>query len=371
MSSPILVALLLANFRTGRLITGQKLSTSTGKVDWRDVKIPTCGSGEEFAKGYDIPFSDYLREVGAPGGSLAIYYKGKKVYSKGFGYADFDQKIAFTASTPSRISSLSKYLTQRAVKILIEEGDLEMNTRAVDVLARGGIVARPPKGKIGDPRVAKITIQQLLEHKSGLVQGLDISECTDNQVLSEMGFETPVSGNDALGYILGQPLQDEPGETYSYSNYGYALLGKIIQIVSGIPYEDFVKVNVLKPQTGTMSWFTTSAQRKDKRQEEAEYYADRSTPTWNAFRWDILPGAGGWVAPTDGIAEFFAKEFPGPGWDYTLFGSYTGAVTVMKVHKNSLVFAASVNYRRGESANDNDVLFKRLEQVSDNLKLPQ
>ena len=332
--------------------------------------IPVNGECESFAKPFDAVMIDYLVKTKAPGGALSIFYKGKKVYSKGFGLANVEEKRAFTPTTPTRISSLSKHLTQRAIKILIQQGKISLETKAVDILAQEGIVPLVKQGNLVDSRLGKITVGQLLEHKSGIRAGLDISQCTSDEVIRLMGFKTPISPQDALGYVLGLPLESDPGTTTNYSNFGYSLLGKIVQIVSGKPYEEFVRTNVLFPKVDPNSWFVTSAQRKDKRREEAEYYSSISTPTWDAFRWDILAGAGGWVASVEGIAEFFSKEFPGSGWDYTLFGSYTGAVTVMKVHKNSLTFAASINYRRGNNASDNDILFKNLEQVSSGLSLP-
>ena len=368
MNSPVLVALILAiSFDHPK----QGLSVKTGKFDWQKIDIPINGSGEPYVNDFDRSMIDYMRSVGAPGGALTIFYRGKKVYAKGFGYADVRQSMPFTASTPSRISSLSKYLTRQAIKKLINSGDLREDTKMVDVLAKGGIIPKPQKGKTVDPRLSNITILQLLDHTSGLNPGLNISTFTKDEFAKEMGFESPISAMDALGLVIGQPLESDPGKKFNYSNNGYALLGKMIQIVSGKPYEEFVKTNVLQPKINPESWFVTSSQRKDRRPDEAEYYARESTPTWGEYRWDIFAGAGGWVAPTEGIAEFFAKEFPGSNWTYTLFGSYTGAVTVLRIHKNSLVYAASINYRRGDNAKDNEVLFKRLEAVAMKLKLPQ
>ena len=314
--------------------------------------------------------TDYLTEVGAPGGALSVFYQGRLVYSKGFGYAHLDEKIPFTPATPSRISSLSKYLTKKAIQILIAAGFINDDSLATKILAKGGIVPLPPPGKSPDSRINQITIKELLDHKSGILAGLNISQCTSNNVIASMALSEPVTDKEALGYILGQPLKSDPGTNETYSNFGYSLLGKIVQIVSGTPYESFVRTNVLNPLVDPAPWFVTSASKKDRRTQEAEYYSMRPNRTWDAYRFDICAGAGGWVAPVEGIARFFSHEFPGPGWDYTLFGSYTGAVTVMKVHKNSLTFAASINYRRGNDAADNDVLCAGLEKVTSSLNLP-
>lgn len=341
-----------------------------GKFSWQGVKIPINGQGQDFAKAYDTVMTEFLQETGAPGGALTVFYQGKKIYSKGFGYASLVKRSPFTPKTPSRISSVSKALTLRAVEILVKSKALNLNGKAVDYLKKGGVVPMPPPGRKADPRINQITIKQLIDHRSGILPGLNIEACMSKRVSTAMKFKSPLAQNDILGYILGMPLQSSPGTKESYSNYGYGLLGKIVEIVSQKPYEIFVREKVLGVHVEAKKWFVTTSQRKDKRPDESEYFTTPDAPTWDAFRWDILAGAGGWVAPVESLAEFYCKEFTGPGWDYTLFGSYTGAVTVMKVHDNSLTYAASVNYRRGNGPNDNEILFNRLEATTANLTLP-
>lgn len=341
-----------------------------GRFKWGNQPIPILGSAEEFVQAYDQVMTDYIREVGAPGGALSVYFKGKLVYSKGFGWADIDKKIPFTPKTQHRISSLSKFLTKDLIEELIEYGELEPDTKAIEILKRGGVTPLVSAGQKIDSRLADVTIQQLLDHKSGITAGTDISECMNNDVIEKMKFAKPIRQGDALGYILGLPLEHDPGKEYVYSNFGYALLGKIVEIVSGKPYEEAIKEKVLAKRIDPGHWFVTTANRKDRREGEATYYSTRSQPTWDAYRLDVCAGAAGWVAPTEEIANFFQQRFSGPGWHYTLFGSYTGAVTVMRVHDNSLVYAANVNYRRGSGPDDNDVLFERLEKATSGLKLP-
>lgn len=341
-----------------------------GRYKWGESVIPTNGEGESYLTAFDKTITDYMREVGAPGAALTVFYKGHQVYSKGFGYADVDEDRPFTPQTPTRISSVSKFFTEQAVEDLIEYGDLDPNDKVIDILKRAGIEPLVPKGQKMDPRVSQITIRQLLNHKSGIRAGLDISYCTSSERTRELGLKEPVSTNEAAGLILGLPLDADPGKEYIYSNFGFTLLGKVIEIVTGKPYESWIKEKVVQPMLDPKHWFITTTARKDKHADESDYYSTRTIPTWDAYRWDVCQGAGGWVVPTDELAEFFAKRFSGPGWHYTLFGSYCGAVTVMHLRDDTLTYVANVNYRRGNGPSDNDVLYKRLEDTAKALTLP-
>ncbi|MBI1332902.1 MAG: serine hydrolase [Armatimonadetes bacterium] len=365
-----LLLCLLASLQTGPGPTISKDKRTSpeeiGRFSWGDASIPIQGEGQDFAAPYDKIMTNYLRKVGAPGGALVVYYRGKQVYSKGFGYADVDTQSPFEPSMASRISSVSKFLTQSAIKILIEDGRLDKDEKIMPILKKGGIVPLTQP----DPRLKDVTIQQLLDHKSGLEAGLNIGDYTSADTIKQMGLTQPLDTKQVLGVILSRKLEADPGKTEIYSNCGYALLGQIIEIVSGQSYETFVKENVIAPVVKPDHWFVTTASRTDKRPTEPDYYSTRSLATWDAFHWNIFQGAGGWVVPTNELADFFQRVFPGEGWDYTLFGSYIGAVTVMKVHENSLTYAASVNYRRGNGPNDNEVLYNMLEEATKSLTLP-
>ena len=230
MASPILIALTLAVSHPNRqvpmvLAANRKSPELIGRSDWHGSEVPINGSGEERFRGYDTAMTDYLKEVGAPGGALSVFHQGRKIYSKGYGYAHLDERVAFMPSTPSRISSISKYLTKRAINILVAAGYLTEDSKAIEILLKGGIIPSPPKGKTADPRIGQITIKQLLDHKSGIMAGLDISKCTSNRVVASKGLR-PAADREALGYILGQTLQSNPGTKETYSNYGYALLAR-------------------------------------------------------------------------------------------------------------------------------------------------
>ncbi len=341
-----------------------------GRYDWYDAAIPVNGRCDPNFSAYDQAMTGYLREVGAPGGALSVYYKDTLVYSKGFGWADVDAHKPFTPQTSSRISSLSKLFTKWCIEDMIEYGQLEPDAKVVDILKRGAIVPLAPKGKEPDPRIVNVTIRQLLDHRSGIRPGLDLMECMSDSVIKSMGFSKPIQSNDAASYILGMPLDSDPGEKEQYSNFGYTLLGHVIEVISGKSYEAAIKDRVMNSKVNTSHWFVTNAMRGDRRDYEADYYSTRSYTSWDRYRLDVCAGAAGWVAPTEGLADFFRKQFPGRGWHFTFFGSYTGAIAVMKVHDNGLVFVANVNYRRGNDSADNDVLFKAIEDVSLKLNLP-
>ena len=169
-----------------------------GRYKWGDSEIPSNGKGEPYLGVFDKTITDYMREAGAPGAAVTVFYKGKQVYSKGFGYADVDDKRPMTPQIPTRISSVSKFFTEQAIEDLIEYGDLDPNEKVIDILKKVGIEPLVPKGQKVDSRVDQITIRQLLDHKSGIRAGLDISYCTSSERTHELGLKEPVSTNQAM-----------------------------------------------------------------------------------------------------------------------------------------------------------------------------
>jgi len=231
------------------------------------------------------PLNELLRKTltdkNIPGAALTVARDGKIVYERGFGYSDLEKKTPMAANTTMRIASISKPITAVAVLLLIEDGQLNLDDHAIDYLVRDKKFALPTDA---DPVWSRVTIRHLLQHSGGwnrdkskdpMFELLAISRALKLKQLARIP--------DIVRYQLSRPLDFETGTEYQYSNFGYCLLGRVIEAASGQPYETFVTERILKPaaMTQTRLGKTRVADRAD---DEAHYYT-QTLKTYPAV-WD-------------------------------------------------------------------------------------
>jgi CubicO group peptidase (beta-lactamase class C family) len=165
-----------------------------------------------------------------PGLSIAVASDGKLRYAQGFGVADLENSTLAKLVTVYRLGSLSKTITSTAVMQLAEKGKLDL-----DKPIQKYCPAFPVK-----PR--EITARHLLAHLGGV---RDYS----NQKFLEEYFSTRHynSITESLDIFKNDPLLQEPGTKFSYSSYGYNLLGCAVEGASEMTYADYIHQNILKP----------------------------------------------------------------------------------------------------------------------------
>jgi CubicO group peptidase (beta-lactamase class C family) len=163
-----------------------------------------------------------LEKLGFAG--VVLVARGREPFlAEGFGLADRERGIRWSPATVSTVGSITKQFTAAAVLLLVEDGRLSLD----DALPKH--FDDVPADKRG------ITIHHLLTHSSGI---------TD---LSGAGDWDPIGREEFARRALGEPLAFTPGEGYEYSNAGYSLLGAVIEKLSGLPYERFVRDRLFLP----------------------------------------------------------------------------------------------------------------------------
>lgn len=165
-----------------------------------------------------------------PGLSVAVVSEDQLIYMNGFGVSDLENAVPAKSITAYRIGSLSKTITATAVMRLVEQGKLDL-----DAAVQKYCPAFPAKQWT-------VTARQLLAHLGGV---RDYS----NQRFLEEYFSTRHydSVTEALDIFKNDPLLQEPGTKFSYSTYGYNLLGCAIEGASSTTYESYIGENILKP----------------------------------------------------------------------------------------------------------------------------
>jgi D-alanyl-D-alanine carboxypeptidase len=177
---------------------------------------------------FDAAIRLHTLDAGSRDVSVAVVYDGQVIHS----YAASSRKSsrAVDEQTSFRIASISKILTAVTVLKLVEQGQLELDEPIV------GRVADNIGVMLADSRARDISVKQLLAHTSGISNFLEI--------FFDIGAYDQMS---MLSEILGQSLSTEPGSAYKYSNVNYVLLGKAIELVTGLSYHDAVEQLVLAP----------------------------------------------------------------------------------------------------------------------------
>jgi N-acyl-D-amino-acid deacylase len=197
------------------------------------------------------------------------------VYARGFGHADVEKQEPVRPASLFRIASVSKPVTAAAVLHLVEKGRLKLDDKVFEILKLEPYLE--PGAKL-DPRLRHIEVQHCLRHtagwdrdKSGDPMGAEAAE----EVARALKVPLPVIPRQIVRYTMGKPLDFAPGTAYAYSNFGYCVLGRVIQAVTKKSYEEYVTNQVLKPLAITRMRLGKNLLR-DRAPDEVRYYDGRN-----------------------------------------------------------------------------------------------
>lgn len=229
-------------------------------------------SGERLAR-LHRHFENLASTGERPGAIALIVRNGRIVDWRAWGLRDVEAKLPMEKDTICHIYSMTKPVTSVAVMMLVEEGKLTLDDRVDKFIPelkdlkvyKGGTVERPEL----EPPARPITVKHLLTHTSGFIYGWT----NDNvSVLYRQArlFETP-SLKDFIGRLAKLPLAFQPGERYEYS-VSIDVLGYLVEVVSGEPFDQFVEKRILGPLKMTDTHFRLP---ESKRARLAKIYSRR------------------------------------------------------------------------------------------------
>lgn len=182
-------------------------------------------------KSIDSIFSEF-DNLNTPGYAIAIVKEKSILYKKGYGVANLDYNIPIKTNTSFDIASVSKQFTAACIALLILDGKLTLDTPVQDYI--------PDLSKYKDT----IRVKHLIYNTSGLVDYFKLPRKNINSWLDFYYFDT----DEAIKTSLTQnSLSFKPGEKWDYSNVNFMLLTKIIEKVSGIPFNKFIKERIFFP----------------------------------------------------------------------------------------------------------------------------
>jgi CubicO group peptidase (beta-lactamase class C family) len=316
--------------------------------------------------------------------TMSIVKDGKLVYAHGFGYSDIETKQPVLPGQLFRIASVSKLITAVAIMKLVEHKSISLDSK---VFGPNGIIKDPIFNSVKDPRLYKITIRHLLAHAGGW--SLHYGDMAFNSLLVlELNGETGAATMDSYNrFIATRKLHFDPGTRSSYSNMGYMFLREVIESVTGQPYEEYVRNEVLKP-IGITDMHIGRSYLSDRRFNEVKYYESGDQQLVSCFDGsgrmvpkayggnpiELLGPAGGWIASSMELAKLMVsvdgfsnvpdilpqslisqmvenKFFRGPlGWkvvkdngDWIRTGSMAGTSALVKRQSNGFSWVVIIN----------------------------
>lgn len=302
-------------------------------------------------EGMDKKIRKFLTKWHIKGASLAIMRNDSLLYAKGYGWADEEKGREMEPGHILRMASVSKLLTAAGIMVLQDRDSLSIKDT---VFGPSGILNDSLfNSVIKDRNYHKITIEHLLRHQGGFNRDPLFSSL---DVMKQLRLDTPPVKEDFYKIVLRNKLRFMPGEWEKYSNFGYLLLSEIIEKVTGKPYEQFIREEVLRP-AGCYDMHIGGNYYSDKRDNEVRYYTHEGDGKfieeytgsgkmvercYGGNNIPLLSGAGAWcgspaeiarlVASIDGrpevediispeavaqMTEYFDKETYSLGWNDT------------------------------------------------------
>jgi CubicO group peptidase (beta-lactamase class C family) len=254
-----------------------------------------------------------------PGATAIVVRNGKIVYEKAFGYSDVANKRIFRTDDIFRIASQTKAITTTAAMMLWEQGKFQLDEPVSKYIPEFRNPVVLDRFRLADssystrPAGREITIRHLITHTSGIGYGVIDNDERMKAIYEKAGitdlFSTePVTIEQSVKKLAKLPLHHVPGEKYTYSE-GLDVLGYLIEIWSGKPFDKYMKEHIFDPLGMQDTWFYLP-------QNKANRLVDVQTKDHN----------GNWVRFTD---TFYDVNYPKTG-ARTFFSGGAGLSSTMK-----------------------------------------
>ncbi|MDX1753577.1 MAG: serine hydrolase domain-containing protein [Salinimicrobium sediminis] len=316
--------------------------------DPTDDKIEENLTGSEIFESLDEKIQKLLDDHNVSGAQLAIVRDEKLVYSQSYGFANLEESIPVTSQSRFRIASISKPITAVAILKLKEQGLLDLDDPVFGV---GAILGTTYGNKPYGEDIKKITVKHLLEHRSGW------TNTPNDPMFANLNFTHAQLIGDVLD---NRSLTNAPGSTEFYSNFGYSVLGRVIEAVTNKPYSTYVKHEILTP-AGITNMEIGGNTYSERLMNEVKYYTQENFDPYqmNVSRMD---SHGGWIASAEDLVKLLVRidrKLSKPdilsnsslqelyfGYQYWyFFGSLPGTSTVLSRVNDRTGYALLLNSR--------------------------
>jgi CubicO group peptidase (beta-lactamase class C family) len=276
-------------------------------------KVVVTGRHDPRLASFDRLMREFLARHKAPGAALAVSRHGRLVYARGFGFADLDSGGPVGPDALFRIASVSKPVTSAAVMALVDQKKLALDDRVIDRL--GGEFRA---AAMADARWRSITLREVLQHRGGWDRERSFDPMFRPVLIArQLHTEPPAGSRQVIRYMLGQPLDFNPGAREAYSNFGYCMLGRVIEEATGESYGAAVNRLVLRPLGLTDRSIRLGRTLPEHRAPgEVRYHGGGRGPSvfppigrtapgpYGAWNIEAMDAHGGWLASAPALVRF-------------------------------------------------------------------
>ncbi len=246
----------------------------------------------------DSSIINYMKRADVMGMSVAVVYKERLVYQRAYGNIDSGRPA--NVDHMFRIASMSKPITVIALLKLVEQGKLNLEEK---IFGPGSVLGndfgRVPDGSMKD----LITVRHLIEHTSGWAG--DMAYTGYNHY--------PDAGAMVSAGLAFYQLAFKPGERHLYSNFGYGVLGRVVEKRSGMPYHEFVRRYIIEP-CGIRQMKLAKGPIAERDPNESNYFADAEQADMiHPAISNYFDSFGGWITTPTDYARFVLHTDRQPG----------------------------------------------------------
>lgn len=283
--------------------SGYKLAQVSGYAIGGNVRYAAIWESTGSWSNEDLAHIDktamaFLKKYSIPGISIALVKDGRLVFAKGYGVIDKSTGEATGPNTLFRVASVSKPITSIAVMKMIQDNKFKISDK---VFGSGAILGTTYGTKDYGTREKEITVQHLLEHTAG---GNQWNNKSDGNAGDPMFQQSTYNHKELIGWVLdNRDPEKKPGDVSDYSNFGYCVLGRIIEKESSQTYENYVRNSVLKP-CGITNMYIGADSKDDRRYNETIYYDNNDPYGMKVKRMDAH---GGWIASPIDLMRLMVK----------------------------------------------------------------
>jgi len=312
--------------------------------------VPVTGKQVPAFAPFDKVVIDFMDTINATSASLAVAHDGKIVYSRGFGWSDEQKKEPTTIRNTFRIASNTKPITAALIRELIRRRLISPSTKGYDYLE-----ISPYNDKLGDKGLLEITVKHLLDHRGGWDKAKSFDPMYRlGTIKKELGVDS-LAKRRIAEYMFAQPLDFQPDAQRAYSNFGYLLLGMVVEKAAGTSFDEAVG-SVICRRLKVDDIQLSETDPSERSANEVCY------PNESGLDISLRDSLGGLTASSTSLCTFLQRYWiNGERRDrkrkrsYYHFGSHPNSTTaIMEQRKDGIDYVVIFNSRRNANYKDDN-----------------